>query len=105
MKNRFIKTLSVIGMSALLLVNGGVLFETYAYDDNQSNEKDHRCENTPDTGADGDHDFAFQPGMRTQNVTCIKEISITGAGGGTTKFGFRDKCKKRGSGCRPTKCI
>ena len=49
-------------------------------------------------------DFAEQPGKRTKNVSCIKEISITGHGGGTSKFGYRDKCKRKGSGCRPTVC-
>ena len=32
MKNRFIKILSVLGMSALLLVNGNVLFTAHAHE-------------------------------------------------------------------------
>ncbi|MBI9063117.1 MAG: hypothetical protein JEZ14_14135 [Marinilabiliaceae bacterium] len=49
-------------------------------------------------------EFANQPNKRTKNVSCIKELSITGAGGGTSKFGYRDKCKNSGSGCTPTTC-
>ena len=45
--------------------------------------------------------FAHQPGKETKNVLCIKEIGLTVL----IKFGRRDKCRRTGSGCRPTRCL
>ena len=53
------------------------------------------------TGSGSDTTFAYQEGKETKNVLCIKEIGLTVL----IKFGRRDKCRRTGSGCRPTRCL
>ena len=54
------------------------------------------------TGSGSDTTFAHQEGKRTKNVFCFKKFGLL-----TLNFemGYRDKCRRTGSGCRPTRCL
>ena len=53
------------------------------------------------TGSGSDTTFAYQEGKEVKNVLCIKQFGIPIL----IKFGRRDKCRRTGSGCRPTRCL
>ena len=54
------------------------------------------------TGSGSDTTFAYQEGKEVKNVFCFKKFGLLSL---DFEVGYRDKCRRTGSGCRPTRCL